>query len=539
MSSYAPRKSSCTQLLPDMARLWASALPRCSTVLELAARGLFTGAGLATTAGPGATADADADFYDADPATLLEFKRVHWLRAQAQRQLWHEELTLVAYEMQWTALTVISKADAEMQRWMQYCLREELFYVLGFVGAATAVGQVVEVPILIRSLADNLAHARWQLLPMAFHSSLLAALDAGIDADSPAALVPTYAFDWWNGDAPPERLECLTFTTIQTALDVHHKQHPTVRQGRQLIPTPQAKFGLRSTADCERCRGNEDLTQDLITELQSIYQLADGMEAKTANRLAQDMRKAQSLHVLHEQSLFKELGSAPASAAGPGPAVEPLLKLLSQPASGSRGDAPAVSINRKSKAVAAQARSELQRLTSLPPSSLKWVWGADLTEEEVLMLTNSKGKQHSGYNESLPLGAMRRKDTVPSALWTGSAQFTGLAPDLMSVPDAQPYPPWHNDPHFTTLPSDGRASLPQEMTRPVPTNADAGLAGRAEPGDTLPPTSGTDPLTEANLMALTTSCTTPLYVTADDAGDIWSDASSGIRKTTFDPDQLR
>ncbi|KAF8950435.1 hypothetical protein BDZ97DRAFT_1933982 [Flammula alnicola] len=49
-----------------------------------------------------ADADADADFYDADPATLLEFKRVHWLRARAQKQRWREELILVAYEMQWT-----------------------------------------------------------------------------------------------------------------------------------------------------------------------------------------------------------------------------------------------------------------------------------------------------------------------------------------------------------------------------------------------------------------------------------------------------
>ncbi|KAF8952672.1 hypothetical protein BDZ97DRAFT_1680932, partial [Flammula alnicola] len=31
-----------------------------------------------------------------------QVKRVHWLCAQAQRQRWHEELTLVAYEMQWT-----------------------------------------------------------------------------------------------------------------------------------------------------------------------------------------------------------------------------------------------------------------------------------------------------------------------------------------------------------------------------------------------------------------------------------------------------
>ncbi|KAF8955199.1 hypothetical protein BDZ97DRAFT_1927235 [Flammula alnicola] len=62
----------------------------------------------------------------------------------------------------------------------------------------------------------------------------------------------------------------------------------------------------------------------------------------------------------------------------------------------------------------------------------------------------------------------------------------------MSVPDAQPYPPWHNDPHFTTLPSDGHPSSQHVMTAPLPSNADVA----------------------------------PMYVTADDAGAIWSDASS-------------
>ncbi|KAF8164789.1 hypothetical protein B0H34DRAFT_670799 [Crassisporium funariophilum] len=42
------------------------------------------------------------DDADADPATLLEFKRVHWLRARALNHRWHEEVVLVTYEMQWT-----------------------------------------------------------------------------------------------------------------------------------------------------------------------------------------------------------------------------------------------------------------------------------------------------------------------------------------------------------------------------------------------------------------------------------------------------
>ena len=60
---------------------------------------------------------ADADFSD-NPATILEcilfslfiyplaeiftVRRVHWLRARAQKHRWDEECTLVRYEMQWT-----------------------------------------------------------------------------------------------------------------------------------------------------------------------------------------------------------------------------------------------------------------------------------------------------------------------------------------------------------------------------------------------------------------------------------------------------
>jgi hypothetical protein len=33
---------------------------------------------------------------------VYSVKRVHWLRARAQKDRWHEEVILVTYEMQWT-----------------------------------------------------------------------------------------------------------------------------------------------------------------------------------------------------------------------------------------------------------------------------------------------------------------------------------------------------------------------------------------------------------------------------------------------------
>jgi hypothetical protein len=41
--------------------------------------------------------------------TFLAVKRVHWLRARALNQRWHEEKILVEYEMQWTVRYFLHK----------------------------------------------------------------------------------------------------------------------------------------------------------------------------------------------------------------------------------------------------------------------------------------------------------------------------------------------------------------------------------------------------------------------------------------------
>jgi hypothetical protein len=41
---------------------------------------------------------------------LIAVQRVHWLRARAQKNRWDEELSLVKYEMEWTARYFLYRA---------------------------------------------------------------------------------------------------------------------------------------------------------------------------------------------------------------------------------------------------------------------------------------------------------------------------------------------------------------------------------------------------------------------------------------------
>ena len=64
-------------------------------------------------------------------------------------------------------------------------------FILTFVGKAAALGLAIDIPILVRSLADSLA-SDLSIGPLKFHESLLTTLDNSLDADHPCALVPEY-----------------------------------------------------------------------------------------------------------------------------------------------------------------------------------------------------------------------------------------------------------------------------------------------------------------------------------------------------------
>ena len=65
-------------------------------------------------------------------------------------------------------------------------------YVMSWIGIGTSISLMIDVLILLRSLADSLANVKLDHLPLGFHPSLLALLDDSFPSDSPSRLVESY-----------------------------------------------------------------------------------------------------------------------------------------------------------------------------------------------------------------------------------------------------------------------------------------------------------------------------------------------------------
>jgi hypothetical protein len=66
------------------------------------------------------------------------------------------------------------------------------------VGIASAIGQILTIPNVIRSLADSIALLQEDDLPIKFSDDFLLTMDIGPDRP----FVSDYGRDWWNGPKP-------------------------------------------------------------------------------------------------------------------------------------------------------------------------------------------------------------------------------------------------------------------------------------------------------------------------------------------------
>ena len=197
-------------------------------------------------------------------------------------------------------------------------------YVMSWIGIGNTIGLMIEVPILLRSLADSLANIKIEHLPLGFHPSLLAALDDGVATEAPIRLVDSYACNWWRLDREPGPDGILGITTLDECLNTH----------RQYVPAPNVYSSppdsqLPTTQpDCQSCLNLRGLVQDMSAELRSMHNFINGCESSADAALNANTRQAAGFHRLHELALLKELqAEPPASAVTLDPASELAMAL--------------------------------------------------------------------------------------------------------------------------------------------------------------------------------------------------------------------
>ena len=95
---------------------------------------------------------------------------------------------------------------------------------MSYVGMATATGQVVEVPIVLRSLAASLAQVPCAELPIPFSLGFVAMLEVGTNIEQFGRIVKAYKHSWWKATHSPAKGHYLNAQTLEQCLTHHRAQ---------------------------------------------------------------------------------------------------------------------------------------------------------------------------------------------------------------------------------------------------------------------------------------------------------------------------
>ena len=72
-------------------------------------------------------------------------------------------------------------------------------FIMSYVELTTSLGLVINVPIILHSLANSLAPILTVDLPVHYDLGVIATLDTGTNIDQPKHIVNSYALTWWKG----------------------------------------------------------------------------------------------------------------------------------------------------------------------------------------------------------------------------------------------------------------------------------------------------------------------------------------------------
>uniref|UniRef100_A0A8H7Y4E2 Uncharacterized protein n=1 Tax=Psilocybe cubensis TaxID=181762 RepID=A0A8H7Y4E2_PSICU len=279
----------------------------------------------------------------------------------------------------------LQSSGQRRKRWMQQALQKELNWVLRCIGRAFAIGFNIEIPLVIRCLADTLGSVLTESLPLEIDMAFAEFLACGTRDWAFEKRVGSYNYDWWNRNSAPKPSELLGTATVSEILTYHkaefyktfdpeptttfdellktHIDHkiPEIPPNMSLVHPVQ--IILDKVGDtCDACDAFQNLAIESIQQLSSIKNHTSIMFSTADNTLDRISRRAIGFFELYEAS--------------------------QRAADTAKGPAPTDS-------------------NENPVS--KWTWGRQLTTKEVCSLGDGKKASHSGYAESLRDGKLRSR----------------------------------------------------------------------------------------------------------------------------------
>jgi hypothetical protein len=327
-------------------------------------------------------------------------------------------------------------------------------FVLSFIGISSALGLPIEIPIIVRSLADIMGLRPNMDYPIVFEHDFLATLDLDRRySDCKYQIVDMYEHQWWTGRKPRDLniADVLSIHTVIPCLEHYRDQRSSPWVDLYLNARPDDAEGIPvgssnddavsaghsiagrlnsgninagansarlaeyppNAGTCPNCINFKYLLSDALGEILKFQKFGSVMTTASQNLVEIGKRKASTFHLLLEAAVLKE------TAAVAGSTHLQKTQLIS--------------------AVSRNATAELKRLQDLPASSYKWTWGETLSKENVLALrrtgTRPGRAPHSGYDLSLANGRHLGdySTDAPSDL-TSHGQYDEVPADVFMAP---------------------------------------------------------------------------------------------------------
>ncbi|KAF4618042.1 hypothetical protein D9613_012875 [Agrocybe pediades] len=337
-----------------------------------------------------------------------------------QSEVWYAKVQELVYyaESRFRVIVLnIANAREEHLKWMQTILSHELFTILSYIGSVQVVGQVLDIPFAIRSLASSLASIKEDLFPGAFDSEFIQAIENGYGLTS--TLVRKHHLAWWGQKKKiPVQGEYMDSTNAFTCL-THYLEHigdgnPRLRCFKNpallrelYIKYPTYDDDPADTAACAVVAHAQSLpspssstllhkvvAEHCVSEFEHLLLQANAYQAKFQAEVDRSDRRAAGFLALFEAVTIKETADTPDP---PRHVTEQdKRKVMTRV----RTEA---SRNLKAAKAATSARGK-------EPENPKWAPGVVLTTDDVLNLGHRKYQidktgYHSGYTNTFNTGS--------------------------------------------------------------------------------------------------------------------------------------
>ena len=179
---------------------------------------------------------------------------------------------------------------------------------MSYIGVATSIGQAIEVPIIIQSLADNISMLREDQPPISFNLDFLMMLDIDMsDKDNKSRIVDQYERAWWNGRKPRQLdlSEILDKSSIDRCLNFHKVQLMSSKNGSiqrlpvlvsmptmpaNIIGNPLSDNGTSAFKNqCWHCAQYHQILSNLLQDLLDIHCFSNTMSSSSETQWSLDM----------------------------------------------------------------------------------------------------------------------------------------------------------------------------------------------------------------------------------------------------------